>query len=77
MGPQTEQIDQGQGKWLAKLGDLWCHFMHASPTWPIHGHYHCGVCGRRFAVPWEVEEKSVQAHARPLVFGQALASIKR
>jgi len=74
MGRQTEQIESERGKWLMKWGEQWCRFMHASPTWPIHGHYHCGVCGRRFVVPWE-EAGSVQAHAGPLVFGQALASI--
>ncbi len=77
MSPQTEQIEFRQENWLTKGGDLWCRFMHASPTWPIHGHYHCGVCGRRFEVPWEVEERSVQAHAGPFVFGHALASMRK
>jgi hypothetical protein len=75
MSPQTGQFEEN---WLTKWGDLWCRFMHASPTWPIHGHYHCAECGRRFVVPWEVEEeRSVQSHDGRLVFGQAFASIKR
>ena len=35
-----------------KLGALWCEIMHDSPTWPIHGRYHCRTCGRHYAVPW-------------------------
>jgi hypothetical protein len=46
---QTEQIDFSVRN---RLGDLWCEFMHASPMWPIHGHYECGECGRRHPVPW-------------------------
>jgi len=44
---------------LTTLGDAWCNIMHASPTWPIHGHYHCGVCGREYPVVWE---QSASAH---------------
>jgi len=29
-------------------GTLWCNVMHASPMWPIHGHYECRTCGRRY-----------------------------
>jgi hypothetical protein len=76
MGGLTEQIAFRQEDWLAKAGDLWCSFMHASPKWPIHGQYQCGVCGRRFQVPWE-EDRSVPAHAAPLGFGPALASIRK
>ncbi len=36
----------------AKLGTLWCSFMHDSPMWPIHGQYQCRTCGRHYAVPW-------------------------
>jgi len=38
---------------LTTLGDAWCNVMHESATWPIHGHYHCGVCGREYPVLWE------------------------
>ena len=76
MSRQTEQIEFTQAKWLTTLGDLWCRFMHASPMWPIHGHYECGVCGRRFLVPWE-EDRSIQAHPGHLAFGHALASIRK
>jgi hypothetical protein len=76
MSRQTEGIEFTQPKWLMELGDLWCHFMHASPRWPIHGQYECGVCGRRFLVPWEAVG-TVQAHASPLGFGPALATIRK
>jgi len=35
-----------------EFGALWCHFMHDAPMWSIHGEYECGVCGRRYSVPW-------------------------
>jgi hypothetical protein len=39
-----------------RIGRVWCSLMHDSPTWPIHGHYECGICGRQYRVPWaEVE----------------------
>jgi hypothetical protein len=76
MGGQTEQIEFRQENWVVKAGDLWCSFMHASPMWPIHGHYDCGVCGRRFVVPWE-DDRSVPAHVAPLGFGHALASVRK
>ena len=46
----TRQEQAGQ---MDRLGDLWCTFMHASPMWPIHGKYECGICGRVHPVPWE------------------------
>ncbi len=36
-----------------KLGEIWCRLMHESPMWPIHGHYECRTCGRRYPVVWE------------------------
>jgi hypothetical protein len=39
-----------------KVGNLWCTFMHDSPSWPVHGHYTCLACGRRYLVMWEREE---------------------
>jgi hypothetical protein len=39
-----------------KVGAAWCLLMHDAPRWPIRGHYICGICGRRYRVPWaEVE----------------------
>ena len=34
------------------IGSAWCSLMHDSPRWPIRGHYECGICGRRYRVPW-------------------------
>jgi hypothetical protein len=48
-------LDRGPSGWQAaieKLGASWCASMHDSPMWPIHGHYECRACGRRFPVPW-------------------------
>ncbi len=35
------------------IGSLWCQLTHGQPMWPIHGHYQCRVCGRRYPVAWE------------------------
>jgi hypothetical protein len=35
-----------------RIGALWCSMLHDSPKWPIHGHYECSACGRRYRVPW-------------------------
>jgi hypothetical protein len=43
-----------------KIRTLWCTLMHDSPTWPIHGHYACRVCGRQYQVPW-LDAKSPSA----------------
>ena len=37
---------------IAKLGAIWCSFMHDSPMWPIHGEYRCRRCGRQTPVGW-------------------------
>jgi hypothetical protein len=29
-------------------GTIWCRMMHESLLWPVHGHYHCRTCGRRY-----------------------------
>ncbi len=53
---------------IEKVGNLWCAFMHDSPSWPIHGHYRCLVCGRRYPVSWEgaVETANQAASAEHL-----------
>jgi hypothetical protein len=47
---------EDSGSPVDKLGNLWCTLMHDSPSWPIHGHYTCLACGRRYLIPWEREE---------------------
>jgi hypothetical protein len=78
MTQRTDRIHSSNGhkNWLGALGDLWCSFMHASPTWPIHGHYHCGICGRRYPVPWG-EDNRVQTHNDLPAFVQALAGMRK
>ena len=49
-----------------RIGDAWCSLMHDSPRWPIHGYYECGVCGRRYLVPWgRPESAGAAARMRP------------
>jgi hypothetical protein len=31
-----------------ELGAIWCSLMHESVMWPVHGHYECRTCGRRY-----------------------------
>jgi len=31
------------------IGTVWCSLRHESLIWPIHGHYECRMCGRRYA----------------------------
>ena len=38
---------------LSKIGTGWCSFAHEYVMWPIHGHYECRTCGRRYPVPAE------------------------
>jgi len=46
-------IDVGQISGFSEtIGTLWCRLIHDSPTWPIHGHYHCRTCRRTYTVPW-------------------------
>ncbi len=47
--------------WMEKLSAWWCNLTHDSLMWPIHGHYECGKCGRRYPVMWEKTRKSVVA----------------
>lgn len=41
------------------IGAAWCSLMHNCPRWPIHGRYDCGICGRRYRVPW-IERESIR-----------------
>jgi hypothetical protein len=36
-----------------RVAVLWCRLMHNEPMWPLHGHYECRTCGRRYRVCWE------------------------
>ena len=54
-----------------KIGALWCSLMHDAPMWPIHDHYECRDCGRRYPVPWAARQA---AHVRH-VHGTPLSSL--
>jgi hypothetical protein len=56
-----------EGSWIDQIGTLWCSFSHASATWPIHGKYACGVCGRTYPVPWESNSQSERRSIHPMV----------
>ena len=32
----------------SRIDTVWCRLMHESILWPIHGHYECRTCGRRY-----------------------------
>ncbi len=32
----------------SKIGTAWCSLTHESLMWPVHGHYECRTCGRRY-----------------------------
>jgi hypothetical protein len=37
---------------MQRLGEIWCGVMHDEPMWPVHNHYECRRCGRRYRVAW-------------------------
>jgi hypothetical protein len=51
-----------------KIGELWCSLMHDAAMWPIHDHYECRHCGRRYPVPWGARQAAGGPHvpATPL-----------
>jgi len=32
----------------SRIDTVWCSLMHESIMWPVHGHYECRTCGRRY-----------------------------
>ena len=36
------------------IGAIWCSLAHKSLMWPVHGHYGCRTCGRRYPAFAEV-----------------------
>ena len=36
-------------RFQSSMGTLWCSLAHESVMWPLHGHYECRTCGRRYA----------------------------
>ena len=69
------------GDVLSIIGALWCGLAHRSVMWPVHGHYECRTCGRRYRA--FVESPLAAAPARraalkpalPLIVGALLACL--
>ena len=40
------------------IGARWCGLMHESLMWPVHGHYECRTCGRRYPAFAEAQTAS-------------------
>ncbi len=63
-----------------KFGEIWCRMMHESPMWPIHGHYECRTCGRRYPVSWERSGSGAAGRQRaavtPMVGGDASCGLR-
>jgi hypothetical protein len=51
---------------LRMIGNLWCKLLHNRTTWPMHGHYACRLCGRRYPVKWEFLELSSNLEELPI-----------
>ena len=49
---------------LARLGELWCIYVHQSAMWPMNGKYRCAICLREYAVPFETRPAPVIEHPR-------------
>jgi hypothetical protein len=72
MPEEAKQILDGDVAWKStarKLGNRWCHLMHDSPTWPIHGQYQCSACGRHHLVPWATD--NTMRASVPLIAAEA------
>lgn len=55
----------------SRIDTVWCRLMHESILWPIHGHYECSTCGRRYPAFAEAPtagslERAVASSALPL-----------
>lgn len=63
------------GKFQSKLVALWCSLAHKSIMWPVHGHYECRACGRKYPA---FAEELVPAYAnRPASQRAAHAALSR
>ena len=45
----------------SKVDTVWCSLMHESIMWPVHGHYECRTCGRRYSAFSEAQTASAAA----------------
>ena len=62
-------------RFQSKIGALWCSLAHESVMWPVHGHYECRACGRKYPV---FAEALVPTYAnRPASQPSARAALSR
>jgi len=45
-----------------ELGTVWCGLMHQSVRWPVHGHFQCRTCGRRYPAFPETQSAALARH---------------
>jgi hypothetical protein len=65
-----------------RIGTIWCSLTHESLMWPVHGHYECRTCGRRYLAFSEAPIANWTKHAAlrpavPLLLAVALATFAR
>jgi hypothetical protein len=70
-----------QFRW--KAGTVWCGLIHESVLWPVHGHYECRTCGRRYPafsdapVASSTKRSALKMATSILLLGLALAMFPR
>lgn len=47
------------------IAEFWCKSVHARPMWPIHGHYICPRCLRRYPVNWDISKPAARGRCSP------------
>ena len=57
----------------SRIGAAWCSFTHESVMWPMHGHYECRTCGRRYPAFAEATVAGVSKEVGPPRASQLLA----
>jgi len=63
----------------SRIGTIWCNVTHESLMWPVHGHYKCRTCGRRYPAFTEAPmvnwtKRTAFKPAVPLLLALALAT---
>lgn len=64
----------------SRIGALWCGLAHDSVMWPVHGHYKCRTCGRRYPAFTEAPTEKQTRHgalkpAMPLMLALILLPV--
>ncbi len=48
---------------LDQIEEFWCVRTHSALLWPFRGEYRCGVCHRRYPVPFAAVRMQPQGNA--------------